>query len=291
VKPASVVVALAIAATSFCGWADQPQDTLKNIIDRGKIRLGYLRDLAPFSFLGTDGKPTGYSIELCRRIVSGIRNDSSLALLDIEWVELTSSNRFQRVADGTVDLECAASGITLSRLRQVDFSAAIWIDSKTFLVKRGHAVRTQADLAGKRVAVVDGTTTEKVLREVLLGQVVGGRRVTTEVVLVKDRREGFAELLRGSVHAFASDRMILAGLVREAQAGDEVALAEYQFAYEPYALTLRRNDADFRLAVNQVLAGLYRSGAVKEIQNRWFGNLGPLPPLLDFLYDLYGLRE
>jgi glutamate/aspartate transport system substrate-binding protein len=290
VKPASVVAALAIAVASMCGWAQQPQGTLKEIIDRGTIRLGYLKDLAPFSFIAADGKPTGYSIELCQRVVSGIRNDFSLALLDIEWVELTSGNRFQRVADGAVDLECAASAITLERFRQVDFSAVIWVDSKTFLVKRGQPVRTHTDLAGKRVAVAAGTTTEKALREVLLGQVVGGGRVTTEVVLVKDRQEGFDALVRGSVDALASDRMVLAGLVRTTPA-PELVLADYQFSYEPYALTLRRNDADFRLAVNQVLARLYRSGAIKEIQNRWVSNLGPLPPLLDSLYELNGLRD
>jgi ABC-type amino acid transport substrate-binding protein len=54
---------------------------------------------------------------------------------------------------------------------------------------------------------------------------------------------------------------------------------------------LRRNDADFRFAVNQVLARLYRYGEVKEIYNRWFSNLASPPPLLDSLYDLNGLRD
>jgi ABC-type amino acid transport substrate-binding protein len=291
VNRVSFVVAFAIAIASLCGWADEPQGTLKKIIDSRTIRLGYQKDLAPFSFAGADGRPSGYSIDLCHRIVSGIRNEFALVLLDIEWIELTSSNRFQRVADGTIDLECAASAITLSRLRQVDFSAMIWIDSKTFLVRRGDSLRTQADLAGKRIAVVEGTTTERVLREVLLGQVLGGGPVTTEVVTAKDRQEAVDALVRGSVHAFAADRMVLAGLARAAPDSQQLALADYQFAYEPYGLTLRRNDADFRFAVNQVLAALYRSGAVKEIYNRWFSNLGSPPPLLDSLYDLNGLRD
>jgi ABC-type amino acid transport substrate-binding protein len=188
-------------------------------------------------------------------------------------------------------LECAASAITLSRLRQVDFSAMILIDSKTFLVKRGHSVKTQADLAGKKIAVVEGTTTERVLRELLLSQVLDGGPVTTEVVMVKDRHDGVGALVRGSVDAFASDRMVLTGLARAAPASEQLALADYQFSYEPYGLTLRRNDADFRFAVNQALARLYRSGAVKEIYNRWFSNLGSPPPLLDSLYDLNGLRD
>ena len=117
-------VAMAIAATSIYGWADEPQGTLKKIIDSGVVHLGYQKDLTPFSFAGADGTPRGYSIDLCRRIVVGIQHEFAV-VLDTEWIELTSSNRFQRVADGTIDLECAASAITLSRPRTVDFSAMI----------------------------------------------------------------------------------------------------------------------------------------------------------------------
>lgn len=287
----SFVVTLAITFTSASGWADAPQDTLERIIDTRTIRLGYLKDLAPFSFVGADGRPRGYSVELCHRIVAGIRNNYGMPVLDIEWVEVTSASRFQRVADGSIDLECGASGMSLTRLRLVDFSAMTWIDSKSFLVRRGESLRTAADLAGKKLAAVEGTHTEKVLHDLILGQVVGGRPVTTEVVAVKDRREGVDALLRGSVYAFAADRMVLAGLAKSAPDPSQLALADYQFAYEAYAFPLRRNEADFRFAVNQVLAGLYRGGAVKEIAQRWFGDLGPLPPLLDSLYDINGLRD
>jgi glutamate/aspartate transport system substrate-binding protein len=283
----SIVAAVALAVISSCCWADEPQGTLKKIIDTRVIRLGYQRDLAPFSFAGADGRPSG----LCHRIVAGIRNEFGLGLLDVEWIQLTLADRFQRVVQGDVDLECAASAITLSRQRQVDFSAMIWIDSKTFLVKRGQSVRTLADLAGKRVAVVAGTTNEKILREVLLSQVVQGGAVTTEVVLVEDHRQGLDALVRGSIHAVAADRMVLAGLAQDSSDLQQLSVADYQFAYEPLGLTLRRNDADFKFAVNQVLAGLYRTGSVRQIYNRWFSNVGPPPPMLDALYDLNGLRD
>jgi ABC-type amino acid transport substrate-binding protein len=287
----SLMVALALAIISLWSCAGEPQGTLKKIVDTRTIRLGYQKDLAPFSFAGTDGRPSGYSIDLCHRIVAGIRNEFALGLLDIQWIEVTLTDRFQRVADGTIDLECAVAAITLSRLRQVDFSAMIWIDSKTFLVKRGRSVKKLVDLAGKRVAVVANTTIEKILREVLLGQVLDGGAVTTEVVSLTDHRECLAALVRGSVDAVASDRMVLARLAAEAPDPQQLSVADYQFAYEPLALTLRRNDADFKFAVNQVLARLYRTGAVKQIYDRWFSNVGPPPPLLDSLYDLNGLRD
>jgi ABC-type amino acid transport substrate-binding protein len=291
VNAISVVLCLALAMASSFGCADEPQGTLKKIIDTRIIRLGYQKDLAPYSFAGADGRPSGYSIDLCHRIVAGIRNEFALPLLDIEWIEVTLTDRFKQVAEGSIDLECSVSAITLSRLRQVDFSAMVWIDSKTFLVKRGQSVKMLADLTRKRIGVVAGTTNEKVLRQVLLGQVLGGGSVTSDVVLMKDHRQALDALIRGSIDAVASDRLVLARLAKDAPDPQQLALADYQFAYEPLALTLRRNDADFKLAVNQVLARLYRSGAVKQIYNRWFGDLVSPPPLLDSLYDLNGLRE
>jgi ABC-type amino acid transport substrate-binding protein len=284
------IAAVAIGLTASIVLADEPTGTLKKIIDNRVIRLGYQKDLPPFSSAGADGKPKGYSIDLCHRVVSGIRNEYSLVTLDIEWVEVSMTNRFQLVANGTIDLECGASAITLSRLKSVDFSAMTWIDNGTFLAKRGQRIETNADLAGKKIAVFKDTTTERALRETLLTQVRAGGKVTTQLVLVKDRQEGMEALEHGDVDALAGDRMILAIFARNAADPDQLLLADYQFMYQPYGLPLRRNDADFKFAVNSVLANLYLGGEVLKIYKRWFGDLTP-PPLLESLYDLNGLRN
>lgn len=288
-KHVSLIAAAAIAWSAPLALAEEPTGTLKKIIDTRVIRFGYQKDLAPFSSAGADRKPKGYTIDLCYRIVSGIRNDYNLAALDIEWSEVTMTDRFQRIADGAIDLECGVSAMTLSRLKLVDFSAMTWIDGGTFLVKRGQSIRSPADLAGKKIAVFKGSSTEKALREVLLTQTLGGQ-VTTQIVLVKDRQEGMEALERGAVDALAGDRTILASFAPNAPDPEKLAVADYQYMYEPYALPLRRNDADFKYAVNSVLASLYHSGEILKIYKRWFGDL-PRPPLLESLYDLNGLRD
>ena len=289
-KLVSFITAVAIALTASLVLAEDPTGTLKKIIDNRTIRLGYQKDLAPFSSAGADGKPKGYSIDLCHRVVAGIRSDYSLVALDIEWVELTLTNRFQLVADGTIDLECGATAVTLSRHKLVDFSAMTWIDSGTFLMRRGQRIKAIADLVGKRVAVFKGATTDKALREALLAQTLAGGQVTTQIVLVKDRKEGMEALENGAVDALAGDRTILASFARNARDSEQLVVADYQFMYQPYALPLRRNDADFKFAVNTVLANLYHGGEVLKIYRRWFGDLTP-PPLLESLYDLNGLRD
>jgi len=289
-KLVSFITAVAIALTASLVLAEDPTGTLKKIIDNRTIRLGYQKDLAPFSSAGADGKPKGYSIDLCHRVVAGIRSDYSLVALDIEWVELTLTNRFQLVADGTIDMECGATAVTLSRHKLVDFSAMTWIDSGTFLMRRGQRIKAIADLVGKRVAVFKGATTDKALREALLAQTLAGGQVTTQIVLVKDRKEGMEALENGAVDALAGDRTILASFARNARDPEQLVVADYQFMYQPYALPLRRNDADFKFAVNTVLANLYHGGEVLKIYRRWFGDLTP-PPLLESLYDLNGLRD
>ncbi|MEO8008464.1 MAG: transporter substrate-binding domain-containing protein, partial [Betaproteobacteria bacterium] len=130
----------------------------------------------------------------------------------------------------------------------------------------------------------------KALREVLLTQALAGRQITTEIVLVEDRQEVMQAREHGTVDALAGDRTILASFASNASDPEQFVLAEYRFLYEPYGLPMRRNDADFKFAVNSVLASLYHSGEVLTIYERWFGNL-PTPPLLESLYDLNGLRD
>ena len=77
--------------------------------------------------------------------------------------------------------------------------------------------------------------------------------VTAQIVPVKDHREGLAAVESGSADAYASDRVILIGLVITAKEG-QFAIGEQYLSYEPYGFMLRRGDSPFRLAVNRVLS-------------------------------------
>jgi len=266
--------------------AQEPQGTLQRIAQSKTIRLGYLTEGVPFSFAEEPGKPAGYTVDLCRRVVAGIQQQLGLPSLDITWVEVTSANRFDRVVDGSIDLECGTSTNTVSRQKSVDFSLMTWVDGGSFLVKAPNPARRLSDLAGKKIAVMEGTTTETALRDVL-----SKKYINAEVVVVTDHLAGLNAVDRGTADAYASDRTILIGLALAIQGQMPVALADEQFSYEPYGLVLRRNDADFKQAVNQVLAQLYRSGRVIEVYDRWFGKLGKPTEMLIAMYLLNGLPQ
>jgi ABC-type amino acid transport substrate-binding protein len=278
-----------LALSWFCfaqAHAQESQGTLQRIAQSKSIRLGYLKEGVPFSFAEQPGKPAGYMVELCIRVANGIQQQLGIAALDIQWVEVTSANRFDRVVDGTIDLECGTSTNTIARQKVVDFSLMTWVDGASFLVKADNPARRLADLSGKKIAVMSGTTTEKALRDAL-----AKASVSVQIVPVKEHLDGLNALDRGTADAYASDRTVLVGLALAIGNQMPVALAEEQFSYEPYGLMLRRNDADFKQAVNQVLAQLYRTAAVIQIYDRWFGKLGKPSGLLVAMYGLNGLPE
>ena len=285
--PRSVAVAIVLAWLAAAPTLAQDlQGTLKKIRDSGTITIGYREQSLPFAFRGDDGKPAGYSVDLCQRIATGVQQQLKLAKLDVKWVPVTPENRIASVVNGTVDLECGSTTASLSRQEQVDFSNMIFVDGGSLLVKMGGGIGTLQDLGGKKIGVVPGTTTDGAIRSMLQRAAV-----SAELVPVTDHRGGLAALESGAIDAYASDRVILIGLAATAKDPGQFAIAEQYLSYEPYGFMLRRGDAPFRLAVNRVLASLYRSGEIVQIYNRWFGKLGPPSKILVAMYALYALPE
>jgi glutamate/aspartate transport system substrate-binding protein len=248
--------------------------------------MGYREASLPFSYVGDDRKPVGYTVDLCARVAVGIQQQLGLNDLQIKWMPVTPVNRMAMVVNGTIDLECGSTTNTLSRQEQVDFSHMIFVDGGSLLVSTASGIKGLSDLAGKRVAVIPGTTTETVLAEALQKA-----DVKAELIRVREHSDGIAALENGTADAYASDRVILIGLALTSKDPTKLALAEEYLSYEPYGLMLRRGDTDFRLAVNRVLSRLYRSGQIYPIYERWFGAVDRASPLLLSMYRLHGLPE
>ena len=260
--------------------------TLKKIKDSSTMNLGYLADAPPFSFLGPDKKPTGYSVELCTRIASSIQKQLNVNL-KLNWIAVTVENRISMVEQGKVDIECGTTTTSLSRYEKVDFSLMTYVDGGTLLTLANSPLRSLTDLSGKKIAVITGTTTEIALAKFLKEQFV----TAVQLVPVKDHVEGRTALESGTVEAFASDQAILIALALTAKDPKRFALADGLFSYEPYAFMLRRNDPSFRLAVNRALATTYRSGEILPIYDSWFGALGKVGDAIEAMYMINGLPD
>lgn len=266
--------------------AAELEGTLKKIKTTNTIALGYREFARPFAFVGEDGKPAGYSADLCTRIAAAIGKELALPNLQVKWVKVTPENRIQSVVNGTVDLECGSTTASLGRQAQVDFSLMTFIDGGSLLVTDASGVRGIATLGGKRVGVAPGTTTEKALADALKKH-----SVTATVVQVKDHAAGVAALDAGTIDAYASDRTILIGMGRTSKNPAKLSLVEEFFSYEPHGFMLKRGDAAFRLSVNRALAAIYRSGEVVPIFEKWFGSMTTAGPLIAAMYIMNGLPE
>jgi ABC-type amino acid transport substrate-binding protein len=279
-----IFIALALTFPLTAAHADG--GALSTIQKGGVIRLGHLRDSPPFSYTDDRGTPQGYSVELCKHVAQSIQRQLNLTSLRIEWVPLTLQERIPAVRERKVDIECGTTTWTLSRQQEVDFSLMTFVDGATVLVRSSSELLRLADLQGKKVAVVPTTTTATALQAAL-----NGRMLKVDVVPVSSPEEGIAKLQQGTVDGYASDRVVLISQGLGVKTGANFRVLDEDFSVEPYALMLARGDPDFRLAIDRSLAGLYRSGEIEAVFNRWLGPLGRPSTLLTALYYLQSIPE
>ncbi len=283
----AIVTALTILAAPLA--AAEPSGTLKQIQDTGTIRIGYRKSVPPMSFEDKDGKPVGYSIDLCARIVRGVSQTLGGADVAVEYVRVTAKSRFDALADNKIDILCGATTMTLSRREFVDFTQLTFVTGASLLSLQENAIAEVADLQGKKVGVVENTTTIEVLKAALKAS-----GTEAEVVPVASAAAAAKSLMSGEIDAFSADQIVLIGLIITAPDARDAnfVLSPKVFSFEPFALAVRRNDADFRLAADRVLVHLYRSGEIGEIYEKWFGRFSKMvPPELLGMFALNAIPE
>lgn len=281
-----IFLSASLLAPSFSAVAER-LDTLQQIKQTGKVRIGFREDQPPMSFLDQDGKPAGYSIDLCVRIVNEVKNTLGLDDISTQFVPVSASDRFQALQDNSIDILCGATTKTISRGKLVDFSQLTFVTGASLLSLKETDIGGTSALQGKKVAVSKGTTTRDALAAALKESVSNAK-----IVAVDSAADGMKALIRGEVDAFAADQVVLIGLVLTHEGEQQFAIAENIFSYEPFALAVRRNDSDFRLLADTVLSQLNRSGQITPIYSRWFGRFTrEVPSLLAAMYLLNSTPE
>ncbi|MEM7433448.1 MAG: amino acid ABC transporter substrate-binding protein, partial [Pseudomonadota bacterium] len=263
--PQVLWLGLFIALSLFSENA-RAEATLDKIERTGEFVIGYRADASPLSYENADGEPSGYSVDICRRVAAAVNEHFASQDIKTRYVKLTPDARISAVVDGTVDIECGSTTITLSRQKQVDFSIPTFVTGGSFMTEKKSGIRLFSELTGKKIGVGRNTTTAEQLQNHLKETMIDA-----EVVLFETREEGMRLLNRGEVDAVASDQIVLIGQIIESVKPDSYTLSNEIYSYEPYGLVMRRNDADFRLVVNTAIARIYRSGLQAEIFYKWIG--------------------
>jgi polar amino acid transport system substrate-binding protein/glutamate/aspartate transport system substrate-binding protein len=213
-----------------------------------------------------------------------VREELKLADLKITYVKVTPEDRFQAITGGKADLLCEATTATLERRGMMDFSISTFISGAGMMIKPGGPTGFD-QLAGKKLGVLSGTTTEQDMKTFLKA-----RDITAEIVTVPSHSEGFAQLGSGKLDAYFADRTILQFMLLKNNQGDKFLLGDQFLSVEPYALALPR-DADFRLEVDRALSRLFRSGGAKGVFTKVFGDKAHPTGLQSALFLISGLPE
>jgi ABC-type amino acid transport substrate-binding protein len=272
-----------LAACAIWPAAAQADGTLDRIKETGEIRLAYRADASPFSY-ELDGKPSGYSVNLCLEVAKRLKEDLNLPQLAASFVKVTAESRFDAIVEGQADLLCEATTATLSRRERVDFSIYTFVSGASLVIRPGGPTSVDT-LAGHKIGVLGGTTTLQALDETLRENAI-----TADVIVVKTHDEGFEQLEKGDITAYFGDRTILEDRLRRIPSGTELLLADNYLTIEPYALAMPI-DHEFRLAVDRSLSHLFRTGGLIKVFRQSFDPNAKPSDLIKMLSRVSGLPD
>jgi glutamate/aspartate transport system substrate-binding protein len=210
-------------------------------------------------------------MDLCARIVDGVKKDLKLANLETKLNPVTSATRIPLIANGTVDLECGSTTNNLERQKQVSFTITHFVTANRFVSKKSANLKTVDDLKGKTVVSTSGTTNIKQITE------IGAQKgLNLNILAAKDHAEAFLMVETGRAAAFVMDDILLYSLVAGSKAPNDYTISADALSVEPYGIMLRRDDAPFKKVVDEAMIATYRSGTINPIYDKWF--LQPIPP-------------
>jgi ABC-type amino acid transport substrate-binding protein len=226
---------------------------LADVKKRGELRVVMSGEYPPFSQPAPDGSLTGFDADVAREI--GKRLGVPVRLIKAEFSAIIAG-----LQSGQFDLAVASQSKTPEREKAVDFlSRPYYYDGFQLFVPANSSARTLAGLAGKPVAVAQGTVFEKYLRDAKYPNIVtysGEQEIF--LALGAGRADGMITTRTvGSVAAKNGQKLKAAGPVLEQD--------------NPY-ITLGKNQPQLKAAVERALAAMRVDGTLKRLSLKYLGS-------------------
>ena len=194
-----------------------------------------------------------------------------MAKLDIKYQPVTSQNRIPLMQNGTIDIECGSTTNNAGRQKDVSFADTTYVEEVRIAVKANSGITSIDQLNGKNVATTTGTTSVQHLRKH-----ERAANVKFEEVYGKDHADSFLLLESGRADAFIMDGQILAGNIAKSKNPADFKIVGEVLSVEPIAIMVRKDDPDFKKAVDGSLMAMMKSGEIAKIYDKWF--MQPIPP-------------
>jgi len=255
---------LTTAAGAQTGGSEGLSPTLANIKNTHVVRLGYRESSPPFSFLDQANRPIGYSLELCEAIVDEIGVEVDDADLKIEYVKVTSDDRIPAVVQNKIDLECGSTTANAERGKQVAFSPLMFVAGTKLMVPKASTISAATDLKGKTVVVTKGTTNEQAMRN------VDKFALGLNIVASPDHEQSYQMLVDGKADAFATDDILLYGLIVRHKSQDRFRVTGEYLSYDPYGIMFRKGEPQLTAVVERTFRKLGSNRDLIPLYNKWF---------------------
>jgi glutamate/aspartate transport system substrate-binding protein len=266
IRAALVASALVCAQGAIASSA-----TLDKIKSTGAVTMGVRESSIPMSYTTGDSRFDGFHVEVCRMILNDIKDKLGMSTLRINYQPVTAQNRMPLVQNGTVDIECGTTTNNTARQRDVSFANTLYVEEVRIAVKANSGINSISQLAGKKVATTTGTTSVQLLRK---HEKATG--VNFDEVFGKDHSDSFLLLESGRADAFVMDGSILAGNIANSRNPKDFKIVGEVLSTEPIAIMVRKDDPQFKAAVNAAIAKIVANGTMPRLWDKWF--LKPIPP-------------
>jgi glutamate/aspartate transport system substrate-binding protein len=260
----------ALAAAYGTGHVLAASQTVDKIKESGTIRIAYRESSVPFSYVGPNKAPIGYTIDLCEKVVASLRAALGLKSIDVQWLPVKASERIAVLTEGKADLECGNTTNTPDRRKSVAFAVPTFVAGIRIMGDKKLNLDKVGDLSGRTVAIAPGTTAAKLLEAQNKKYSAG-----IKVLEVKDHSDAMKALEAGQADAWVTDDIILYSFRAGAKDSVKWAVSRRSMTVEPLAIMFRKDDPVFADLVNKEVRRLMLSGEIQNVYKKWF--MSPIP--------------
>ena len=266
IRTGVVLLALSWLATGAAAQTGEGlSPTLAAIKNSQVVHLGYRESSPPFSFLDQANRPIGYSLELCEAVVDEIGIEVDDPNLKIEYVKVTSDDRIEAVLQKKIDLECGSTTANAERGKQVAFSPLMFVAGTKLMVPKASTVRSVTDLKGKTVVVTKGTTNEQAMHNADKKFSLG-----LNIITGGDHEQSYQTLVDGKADAFATDDILLYGLIVRHKSQDKFHVVGDYLSYDPYGIMFPKSEPELSAVVERTFRKLASNHDLIPLYNKWF---------------------
>ncbi|MET5489582.1 amino acid ABC transporter substrate-binding protein [Klebsiella variicola] len=238
---------------------------LDKIKDSKTVNIGYRESSVPFSYLGNNQQPVGFTIDLCQHVVEALAKSLSVPNLKVRFVPVNSANRIPLLKNGTIDMECGGTSSSAERLKQVSFSVATFASRPRWMVKTDSNIKSVSDLKGKSIVVTQGSNSVP-----LAFQLNKQENLNFRLQQAKDHAESMMMLTQGRAVAFLEDDILLAAKKADAAKPSDFEMLPGGYTVTYYGIMLPKDDAPFKQVVDGELSRMMASGDFGTIYKKWF---------------------